>query len=303
MVENKFGVDLQWFADGDPSGGNGEEVPEVGFSSYDEGIEILSPEQQAEREKAAGIDPELGSKTREELLADLQEIRKTAADAPPVENPEVAALKAELAQSKGSQQSGLTVEQLQQFAALQGVQPKQAQESVAEFKERMKEHLYDDPVAMMDEYFSKKLSPEIRRLASNNQFQSQKFLELDPEKGETYKKYKSEVDLVVEKLPPQDKLYDPDIYTKAYQQVMATHIDDIIAAKVQEAIKTQGIGGVPAPAAEVKVSYAETGVTPNPTGATAKKVVVLTPTEKALAANKGVSDRALAAWKLRHPNG
>jgi len=293
MKDGKFWVDLGWHGDPDTS------IPPIGFSSYEEDIEILTPEEQAAR---AGQGGGLETKSREDLMEELAALRAEHPAAEPV-NPEVAALRTELEQEKRNRTSGLTLEQLQAFAQLQG-QPQQAKrETDAEFAEWVKEKLFDNPTAVLDEYMARKLSPEIRRLATNNQYQSRRFLELDPDKGATYKKYKAQIDAVVETLPPEEKLYNPEVYLKAYNQVITSNIDDIIATKVAEALANAAnpAAGKVNPLTGQARHHSETGTMPNPVGGGQRKAVVLTRDERASAAMRGVSPEALAQYKLRHP--
>lgn len=288
MESSKFWVDLQWHGDEDENLAQ----PPIGFTSYEEDIEIITPEQEAAAKEAAE-----GVKSRAELEAELKALQEqvNASAAPPS-----AQLQQELAEARRQQQGGLSVEQLQAVLALQGQQPQQPRETDAEFAERIKEHIFDNPVAVLDEYIAKKLTPEVKRLATNNMFHSQKYLELDPEKAQFYKKYKAEVDQVAQSMPSEIRLYDPQVYQKAYQQVMTMHIDDVVNAKVAEAIAAQGNGSTK-PSASTPRGHSEIPSMPPPIGSGQKKKVVISDIERTRAAQRGVSPQVLAQWKVRHP--
>ena len=76
MKRNDFWVDLQWHSDpAEDVTGVDDPQPSIGFTSYEEEIEILSPEEVAAREAASGG----GEKSREDLLKELEELREKAA--------------------------------------------------------------------------------------------------------------------------------------------------------------------------------------------------------------------------------
>lgn len=112
-------------------------------------------------------------------------------------------------------------------------------ESDADFRKRFNEHLYDDPAALMDEWQMRKLSPLVSQIITNNMAMGRRFLQLDPEKAPNYKTYREEIENEVNQMAPQEKLQNPDFYDKAYERVMARHIDDIVTQRVQAALKEQ----------------------------------------------------------------
>jgi len=112
-------------------------------------------------------------------------------------------------------------------------------ESDEAFRKRLNEHLYDDPASMLDEYQDRKMRPLLAQFITNNLATSRKMLQLDPEKKENYMTYKDEIEAEVARIPPYEKLQNPDIYEQAYERVLARNINTIIEQRVQKAIKEQ----------------------------------------------------------------
>lgn len=63
--------------------------------------------------------------------------------------------------------------------------------------------------------------------------QQKKLLKLDPSTSELFTKYEKEIDEKVNQLPPQYRVM-PDVYEKAYQQVIFEHQQDIINERAQK---------------------------------------------------------------------
>ena len=267
-------------------------VPPVSFFSpyVNEDIEIVD-----ESELRTENEGDLAGKSREELIAEVQAMKQENSPVDTVA--ETAALRAELAAIK---ESAVTPQQMQAYANQQQQQPQQPVETEEVFNERIKSTMYDNPRQAMDEYYGKKLMPEVNRLAANNLYHSQKFLELDPERGANYKKYQKAIDAQVRTMTPQEQLYDPEIYQKAYQQVMVLHIDDTVAEAVKVALEAkEAEGGSKAKGNGVGSSHTEIGNgSPNP-GARKKTKIALTDAEKKRAVTLGITQKDMAAIKAR----
>ena len=128
----------------------------------------------------------------------------------------------------------------------QQLQPKQQQpvqqpgESDDEFRKRLDENYLETGItSAMDEYFARRLRPEVQRLLQNNLYTSRRLAMLDPEKGPLYQKYQREVEERIAQLPPQSKLYNPEVYDEAIAQVAAKHGDEIINERLQQALETE----------------------------------------------------------------
>lgn len=110
----------------------------------------------------------------------------------------------------------------------------QPQESEADFKKRLDENTLEMGFSTaMDQFYARKLAPEVQRLLANNVNLSRKFVQLDPSKGPLYKTYKKEVDDYVAAMPPQAKLYNPDLYEEAVNVVASRHSDEIMGLQLQ----------------------------------------------------------------------
>jgi len=266
-------------------------TPSLGFSAYDnDEIELVSEDEL--RQSAEG---DFATKSREELIAEVQQMKQSLGGGPKPED-----LQRELEAVKQNMGS-VSLDQLKALAAMQGgqKQQQQPQETEEAFAERLKQSLYDDPVKAMDLYFTRKIAPDVQRLSANNLHWSQKALETDPEMGGIYARYREAIDAEVQKASPQERLYDPKVYSNAAQRVVAANINQIIAEKVQEALG-KGTAEAKAPAAGTSPTFSETGMSIPPRGGAAGKVkIALTPEDKRRAFAMGMSEKDYAAAKAR----
>lgn len=279
-------------------------IPEVGFSAPDEGdveFEFVDDGQAVEEERKEN-EGEFADKSREEIIEEMKRLRESSSSKVQSVSEKTENLQEELAALKngaGSASGGLTQEQV---LALQQMQmqgnSQEKGESEEEFRERIKNEIYDDPVKALEGVISKKLTPEIRRLAQNNLYHSRKYLEIDPEKGDNFKKYQKEIDSVVQKMGNDAKLGDPEVYQKAYQQVMASHIDDIVSDRVKKALEEQGSSkergdGIPSDGG----SYHESGLQSPPPNGKKKQRIRITEEDRKKAPIRGMNAHDFA--KLR----
>ncbi len=166
---------------------------------------------------------------KEALVAKLEAERKTLEETKQKAE-QVAALK------EGIASLGTTLQKPAPVAVPQPVMPQKSEE---DYKEEFNEKFVEDPYSAMIKFQAEKLAPEIQRLMLNNLKTSRKFLELDPERKDTYKKYQDAIEQEILKTNPQMRLEDPEIYQKTHDRVMAGHINEIIEAKVKEALELQ----------------------------------------------------------------
>ena len=168
--------------------------------------------------------------------------------------------------------------------------PQQVGESDDDFFKRVRENFLEDPAKYMDEFNRRKLGPAFTQVAERNVQFSRRFLELDPERRETFQMYREEIDSEVKKMPPQERFNAEDIYSVAHDKVVARHWRDIVDRKVKEAAQ--------APAPEVEVTSngptAPTGRTP--AGAPQKRIRI-TEKEAAAAASMGLSPQQYVAGR------
>jgi len=170
-------------------------------------------------------------------------------------------------------------------------------ETEEQFKAKFNEKFYDSPYDTMMEFQQKKLGPEVQRIMFQNMQLSRKLAALDPERKDTFAMYGAEIDDIVAKMSPQEKLYDPDVFVKAHDVVISRHVNEIVDRKVREAVsgKTAPTGPQPAP-------FTERGTAPGPRMSPgAKQTVVLSRSEQAWASSQGLSKEAAGSFFVRHP--
>lgn len=120
------------------------------------------------------------------------------------------------------------------------VQPQpQARKSEDEYKEEFNEKFVEDPYSAMVKFQTEKLAPEIQRLMMSNLQVSKQFLQLDPDRKDTYAKYRDEVEEEIAKVDPRERLGNPQVYQQAHDRVVARHINDIVEMKVKEVLEKQ----------------------------------------------------------------
>jgi len=139
----------------------------------------------------------------------------------------------------------------------------------AEYASKFNETVYDDPYKNFSDLVMKKFGPEVQALVRKQIVFEQRELARDPQRADTYKQYRSEIDKEFGKLSPADQVYDPDAYIQAHDRVVARHIDDIVTKRVQQQIdamgeseKSQNTGQNPA--VSTKPGYSEAGGVPSP---------------------------------------
>jgi hypothetical protein len=129
---------------------------------------------------------------------------------------------------------------------------------------------------------------------------------MDPQRGPLYAKYKTEIEQTVASLPPDAKLYDPEVYEKITDRVAALHATEVIDERVQAAVKlelekiqqTQAAAQpAAAPVRGAPAVHAEVGQRPAP-GA-ARREVKLTPEEAKYAKDHMIPPHVYADYLQR----
>jgi len=183
-----------------------------------EEIEIVT-EEEAKAEEV----PEEKPLSKEEI----EDLRKRA-DAQ-AQTKETFNLLSEQLKAQGRQQAS------QQPANIPQQRPTETDE---EYAKRVEEEMFKPgrTLAIMRETIGKEVAPVIQNLQNITVQQGRRLLELDPDKGTYFKKYKNEIDEFVRGLPPVQQM-TPGVYDFAYDRVMATKQDEIVAEKVNATIE------------------------------------------------------------------
>lgn len=226
------------------------------------------------------VDPEFKDLTRDEIIERVRKERE--------------ALQKTKAEADNSAALNQVLKELKdrQVAPQQPAGPPPQTE--AEFKAKFNEKFYDNPYDTMMEFQQKKLGPEVQRIMFQNMQLARKLAALDPDKKDTFALYGAEIDDYVARLPPEAKLYDPDIYSKAHDAVISRHVNEIVERKVREAVKGPSVGPTP------QAGFTERGSAPRPSGGP-RQTIVLTRTEQEWARARMMSKEAAGGYFLRHP--
>lgn len=120
----------------------------------------------------------------------------------------------------------------------QGGQQQQGQPEIdpETFKKQFNEGLFgDDPYKAMQEFIKREVGPYVNQAFQNDAKTNKQLLLVDPEKGKYARKYKDELEGVVQRLP-QNQRNNPNVWEYAYEQVMKQHQDDIVNEQVEERV-------------------------------------------------------------------
>lgn len=167
----------------------------------------------------------------------------------------------------------------------QSIAPQQPTETIEQYNERLREEILENPVKALEEFSIKKFGPIINELVGNNLSVSRRFMELDPDDGDFFKKHQEEIDKFVNSLPDQEKLRDKNVYKRATRQIKMEHIDELVESKVQALINKKVENRAPG---TVSSGYSESSVNPRPT-VVKRESKVLTREEAAKADLYGIS--------------
>ena len=195
-------------------------------------------------EKSEEDSPEIKAlKEQNELLTQQMNSLKTQADS-------TAAL------TKGLEGLGQSLRQPQ-------VQQVQTQVDPAVAKKAFDDKFYEGPSDGLEEFARAKIEPALQQMLSNNIGVYKQLLLLDPERGETYKKYTPEVDEVFNNLPAQKRLQDPNAYKEATDLVASRHISETKASMKEEIMKEvlAELEGKGVETKQVPALHGESGVT------------------------------------------
>lgn len=255
-------------------------------------FEIVVTDEPPEEEPEEELPEEYKSLKKADLVAKLQETQTTFQQQ-----------LEEMKQKQAAEQGAKTLaEQLAEALPGQQAQPTNQQPPPPPqlSQEEWNEKFAEDPYKAMNEFYATKLGPEVQRLMSNNVNISKEFINLDPSRASTYQKYAKEIDAEVAGMPMKDRVTNTNVYKEAHDKVVARHLDDVIAEKVNEALEARGEGAQapqPQPQQPPRSPYDEPNVRKQPPAGAKPKQVYLSPEEKAFADRKGIEYKDLARMK------
>lgn len=165
-------------------------------------------------------------------------------------------------------------------------------ESDNAFRERLKKDLFDEEKAegVLNEAIDRRLGPRLAQTLDLTYRQAEKIMELDPETGPIFKRYRGEITDYITKNFPAEVRRNPQALEIAYKQVMVAHLDEIAQEKANailaEAKKTETPRRAPLP-----LEGSPGPSTPR------KKIVGITQEDRRVADERGVDASVIAAQR------
>lgn len=255
--------------------------PELQFEE-DEDLEVIVSDEEIEPEPE--IDPEK-EKLRLELEKYQQQLEQYTS-----RNVEAEALRAGIAELGDK----LTPQQ-------QEVAQQRPQESDEEWAKRIKDEIYDDPLKILNEYMQRKVAPVLQQQYATNEKIWKRQILSDPQRKETYEKYRKEVEEEYNQIPEWERYQNPDTIIKAHDAVVARHINEIIDERIQAALN-DAKPEVEKSSAQRTPTYSEPGYTPAPRPETSKRTQArLTTREAAWADRRGLTRQKAYEFLTRNP--
>ena len=131
-------------------------------------------------------------------------------------------------------------------------------------------------------------------------------IKFDPERKETFEKYRDEIEKEYKAMPNYERFNDPEAFTKAHDRVVARHLNEIIDARVRDALEAgeQQRQSAQAPANRGTGGFNETGSSYGASAsaqASGPKKVRLSTAEARWAETKGLTTRKAYEVLQRRP--
>ena len=202
------GMHLQWFGDMDEGVIDDPEVPVQGNDEF-EVVEVgdLNEPDEGEKEEKITLTPE-----------EFQNLKQQGDSATALQKG-IAELGAVV--NKGNKKEGEVVPQ------------QQPGESWDEFKKRLNNQLFgDNPAAVLDEYFEKKMGPLMQQVGGLTTEQQKDLLMVKDETKKYFRKYKDDIEEFHRELPAGQK-GNPRSWQYAYDEVLKNKQSEIIEDEVQ----------------------------------------------------------------------
>lgn len=168
-------------------------------------------------------------------------------------------------------------------------------ESDEDFEKRLEQELFADGQS------AKAIKEAVQRYGGMGQImsyisqQNKRLLKLDEESGPIFKRYESEIENVVKKLPP-DQQNHPQVWEYALGQVKDRHKDELqsesveqmVQRRVQEELAKLGVNGQSAGSSKQSGPFVESGSGSANRGGRKKKTVYVTEDDKRNARESGL---------------
>jgi hypothetical protein len=102
-------------------------------------------------------------------------------------------------------------------------------ETDAAFRERFKTDAFDENkgIDTFNELIDRRIGPRLAQANELNFKQAERIMELDPETGPSFKKYKAEIQAYIKANFPPGVQRDPRVLELAFNQVRVVHVDEI----------------------------------------------------------------------------
>lgn len=188
----------------------------------------------------------------------------------------------------------------------QGVAPQQSGETWEQYMKRVNDEIFgDNPAGVISDMIQRVAGGYVGQMGQTMMKQAKKLMELDPDKGKYYRKYKGEIEEKLKKYPVNVQ-NNPEALEGAYKEVMAEHQEDIISETLEdrvekavaERLKAMGIGeDEPGEGAAKRGKFYETKTQSRGSGSAGRKrQVVMTEADKQRALAMGVDNKTYAKY-------
>jgi hypothetical protein len=171
-------------------------------------------------------------------------------------------------------------------------------ESDLQFKERLKRDLFDEDKAedVLNEAIDRRLGPRFAQTVELNFRQAEKIMELDPETGPVFKRYKVEINTYIKANFPPALHRNPQALEYAYKQVMAGHIEDIAQERANAILEVERKKSVET-TRRVPIPLESGGGSGGTSEAPRRKIITVTQEDRRIADERGVDASVIAAQR------
>lgn len=270
-------------------GAQGDGAVDSGFADFDDddSIEIVGPGQEVQEE--ATDEPEKVTLSKEEFEA----LRNSANS---VE-----------AMREGISKLGESMQGQRKAEPVNEAPVQQQGESDDAFWKRFQDELFksDNPKPLFEEMMNRMAGPYVNQQNAELAKANKRLMMLDPERGDRFRKYLSEIEGFIQTLPREQHTH-PQVWEYAYNQVLQRHTDDLISEEVEkrmkerEAERNQSLDSATQDQRQ-KAPQNFGGAGSGSVSPTKKKRrVQLTAKDYEIMSKEGMSEQDYASWKARN---